>query len=105
MKILKYSLLISAVAVASGCQTSDTQDAVSTMKSEASDKVEMVQNEIKNHQLFEIHKDGRMIVASAEDGKILEERKVPAPAWDGLAVAEGKLFLTTFDGQVVCLGE
>ncbi|NNE90915.1 MAG: PQQ-binding-like beta-propeller repeat protein [Verrucomicrobiales bacterium] len=56
-------------------------------------------------RIFAIHKDGRMVVMAAEDGKILEEKTVPEPAWDGLAVANGKLFLTTLDGRLMCLGE
>jgi hypothetical protein len=28
---------------------------------------------------------------------------VPPPAWDGLAAAGGRLFLSTQDGRVVCL--
>ena len=32
------------------------------------------------------------------------ERKVPAPMWDGLAIAENKVFLSTLTGTVLCLG-
>jgi hypothetical protein len=51
--------------------------------------------------------DGRMggvlWVASAEDGKKLAELKLDAPpAWDSLAAADGRLFLCTQDGHVLC---
>ena len=32
------------------------------------------------------------------------ERKVPAPMWDDLAIAENKVFLSTLTGTVLCLG-
>jgi outer membrane protein assembly factor BamB len=51
--------------------------------------------------------DGRMggviWIASAEDGKKLGELKLDAPpSWDSLATADGKLFLCTQDGHVLC---
>ena len=46
-----------------------------------------------------------MKVLSLADGKVLAEAKVPAAVWDGLAIANGKLFLTTKSGELVCLGE
>jgi outer membrane protein assembly factor BamB len=58
-----------------------------------------------NGRLFVIHQDGRLRVLSTADGSVLQEAQVPSPAWDGLAVAEGRLFLTTQDGRVLCLGE
>jgi outer membrane protein assembly factor BamB len=56
-------------------------------------------------KLFVIHQDGRLRVLSTADGKVLAEIRVPPPAWDGLAIAEGRLFLTTQDGRLLCLGE
>ena len=56
-------------------------------------------------QLFVIHKDGRLKVLSTFDGYVVRETKVAPPAWDGLAIAEKKLFLTTKDGKLTCLGE
>lgn len=54
--------------------------------------------------LFVVSAKGRLAAVSLEDGKTLSALDVPAPAWDGLALAEGKLFLTTEDGRVECLG-
>ena len=40
---------------------------------------------------------------SAKDGRLLSELKLDSlPTWDGFAVAGGRLYLTTVDGQVVC---
>jgi len=43
---------------------------------------------------------------STADGKKLAEYLLDdvAPAWDGLAVANNKLLLSTLDGRVICLG-
>ena len=47
---------------------------------------------------------GVLWAASAVDGKKLGELKLPAaPRWDGLAAADGKLFLALQDGTVACL--
>jgi len=56
-------------------------------------------------KLFVIHQDGQLRVLSTADGSVLSETQVPPPAWDGLAIAQGRLFLTTQDGKLLCLGE
>jgi len=44
-------------------------------------------------------------VVSARDGKMLAEYKLDsAPTWDGMAAASGRLYLSTMDGKVLCLG-
>jgi len=48
---------------------------------------------------------GQLAVVSPEDGRTLGRLEVPPPAWDGLAAASGRLFLSTQDGRVLCLGE
>ena len=48
---------------------------------------------------------GELRVIAAEDGRELARQSVPAPVWDGLAVADGRLYLATQDGQVVCFGK
>ena len=58
-----------------------------------------------NGRLYAVHKDGRLKVLSTADGSVLAERDVPAPMWDGLAIANGQLFLTTKTGELLCLGE
>jgi hypothetical protein len=44
-----------------------------------------------------------LLSISATDGKKLGELKLDAaPVFDGLAAADGKLFITTMDGHVIC---
>ena len=45
---------------------------------------------------------GRLAVLDAQTGGTLGELETPPPAWDGLAAAEGRLFLSTEDGRLVC---
>ncbi len=48
---------------------------------------------------------GLLWAVSADDGTKRGEVKLDAvPAWDGMAVAYGRLFLSTADGKVLCLG-
>lgn len=47
-----------------------------------------------------------LMTVSARNGEILAEHRLPdLPQWDGLAVANGRLFLTTENGMLLCLGE
>ena len=55
-------------------------------------------------RLYVVHQDGTLKVINTKDGSTLSESKVPAPMWDGLALAENRLFLSTEDGQLVCIG-
>jgi outer membrane protein assembly factor BamB len=54
---------------------------------------------------YVVHKDGELKILNTDDGSVISSQKVPAPIWDGLALAEGKLFLSTAAGQLVCIGE
>jgi len=56
-------------------------------------------------RLFVVHKDGRLKSISVEDGRMLAETQVPPPAWDALAIANNRLFLTTQTGELHCLGD
>ena len=58
-----------------------------------------------NDRLYVIHRDGRLKVVSTETGYVIDETQVPPPAWDGLAIAEGRLFLTTNTGEIICIGD
>ena len=43
---------------------------------------------------------------STEDGAKKAEIKIPAlPVWDGMAIANERLFIATTDGKVLCYGE
>ena len=47
---------------------------------------------------------GTLLVLSADEGKLLARHAVPPPVWNGLAIGKGRLFLSTQDGKVLCLG-
>ncbi|MCK5922725.1 MAG: hypothetical protein KAG66_17415, partial [Methylococcales bacterium] len=57
------------------------------------------------NRLYVVHQDGTLKVINTKDGTTLSSSKVAAPMWDGLALANGKLFLSTKDGKLVCIGE
>jgi hypothetical protein len=49
---------------------------------------------------------GVFAAVSAEDGTKLARSKLDAvPVFDGLISADGRLFMSTLDGDVVCLGK
>ncbi|MEI8241678.1 MAG: hypothetical protein WCI17_00275 [bacterium] len=46
---------------------------------------------------------GYLFALSARDGSLLSRLELPAaPAFDGLAVAKGKVFISLQDGTVMC---
>ncbi|MHC5055734.1 MAG: outer membrane protein assembly factor BamB family protein [Planctomycetota bacterium] len=48
---------------------------------------------------------GVLWAASADDGRKLGEYKLDAaPSWDGMAAAGGRLYISTADGKLVCMG-
>ncbi len=49
--------------------------------------------------------NGELRVVSVGDGSLLAEEKLPEPVWDGMAVARGRVFYSTRDGKVLCLGD
>ena len=59
---------------------------------------------LTDDKLFVVGAAGGLIAFSTADGRRLAQHPVPPPTWDGLAVAYRRLFLTTQEGQVVCLG-
>jgi outer membrane protein assembly factor BamB len=58
------------------------------------------------HGAWEGRQGGRLAALAIEDGKILSKMPLPAPpVWDGMVAAEGSLFISTMDGNVLCLAE
>jgi len=56
-------------------------------------------------EAFDGERGGRVAVVSAADGNTVAEYELDAlPACDGLAAAGGRLYLSTADGRVLCLG-
>ncbi len=47
---------------------------------------------------------GRLLAYAAGDGKKLAERDLPPVVWDGMAAANGCLYVSTADGKVLALG-
>ncbi|MEW6355085.1 MAG: PQQ-binding-like beta-propeller repeat protein [Planctomycetota bacterium] len=55
---------------------------------------------------FEGRKGGLLWTVSATDGKKLAETKLDSPSvFDGMAAAEGRLYIATKDGRLTCMGE
>jgi outer membrane protein assembly factor BamB len=50
-------------------------------------------------QLWIAGSDGDLRVLSADDGKLVTKHDLPAPLWDGMAIAKGRLYVSTVDGM------
>jgi hypothetical protein len=49
---------------------------------------------------------GTLLAMSASDGAELAEYKLnAAPVWDGIAIANGQLYVSLADGTIQCLGQ
>jgi hypothetical protein len=48
---------------------------------------------------------GQLQVRSVADGRLLAQGAIPEAVWDGMAVAGAQLFVSTRDGQILCLGK
>ena len=63
-------------------------------------------NALRSAPAFEGQRGGGLCAVSAADGKALQDYRLDSPpVFDGMAAANGRLFLTTEDGQVLCLGD
>jgi outer membrane protein assembly factor BamB len=58
-----------------------------------------------SNRLYVAHQDGTLKIINTKDGSELSEHKVATPIWDGLAIANGNLFLSAADGRLICLGD
>jgi outer membrane protein assembly factor BamB len=55
---------------------------------------------------WEGRKGGMLLAVSAQDGKTLATCKLDSPpVFDGMAAANGRLYLATLDGRIVCLSD
>jgi hypothetical protein len=53
---------------------------------------------------FNGRRGAKLMAFNTEDGKTLSELSLDAlPVWDGLAAANGRLYIANTDGEVVCL--
>ena len=56
-------------------------------------------------EALEAKSGGRLLVVSATDGKTLAEYELKSPpVFDGMAAAGGRLYLSTKNGEIVCMG-
>lgn len=58
---------------------------------------------IAGENLFTVTPKGQITIHRATDGQHLGELRLDTPAWDGLAAARGRLFISTQSGKVICL--
>jgi len=55
---------------------------------------------------IEGHKGMALCAFDTADGKKLRQCELPSlPVWDGMAVSEGRLYLATQSGHVLCIGK
>ena len=76
---------------------------VDIFDAESPDHVEAMT--LAGDRLYLVGSSGELRVHSALDGKLINKRDLAVPVWDGLAVAGGRLYASTADGTVLCLGE
>ena len=58
------------------------------------------------HAAYEGREGGMLWVVSAEDGGKIAEYKLASPVvWDGMAAANGRLFISTSNGSILCYAE
>jgi len=57
------------------------------------------------HAAYDGRLGGALWICSAKDGSKLAEYALSSPVrWDGMAAASGRLYLSTTDGRIVCMG-
>ncbi len=56
------------------------------------------------NKLYLAGSQGDLKIVSAKNGNVLKEGKFPAPMWDGIAIANGKIFYSTANGKLICIG-
>lgn len=56
-------------------------------------------------RLFVAGSNGDVRVLATADGQQIARQILPAPAWDGMAIARGRLYYATQDGRLLCLGK
>jgi outer membrane protein assembly factor BamB len=76
-----------------------------TWKVEADKKVVAHGLACAGGHLFLLAQSGMLEVWSARDGRKLGEQRLEAPVFDGLAAAQGRIYVSTASGKVICLGQ
>ena len=73
-------------------------------KTRVFDKDEIGAMVLAGDTLFLAGIKGRLLAFGTNDGKKLAEHDLPAPIWDGMIAAYQRLYITTKDGRILCLG-
>jgi len=76
---------------------------VDVLDATSSDQIEALT--MAGNRLYLAGSSGGLRVHSAADGRVLDQCELTTPIWDGLAVAGGRLYVSTTDGRVLCLGK
>ena len=58
---------------------------------------------VAGEHLFTVTPKGLLTIHRTEDGRAVGELKLDLPAWGGLAAANGRLYVSTVSGKVICL--
>ena len=56
-------------------------------------------------RLFVAGSNGDLRVLATADGQQIAKQNLPAPLWDGMAIARGRLYYATRDGRLLCVGK
>ncbi|MBT3192999.1 MAG: hypothetical protein HN341_10630, partial [Verrucomicrobia bacterium] len=77
------------------------------------DAIDLIRSQQKEFKLDKIYKKekaaagelgAKLLIISTADGSVLSETALDAPAvFDGMSAANGKLFLSDTEGNVLCL--
>ena len=60
---------------------------------------------LRSPPAYEGRRGGMLLIVSAKDGKVLKSYRLDfLPVFDGMASAYGRLYISTTDGKVLCLG-
>lgn len=84
----------------------DIIDEEATFKQLSEKDPEVQQLLEQQDQALEGHHGGLLLVVNTETGKVDYQLQLDAlPTWDGMAGANGQLYLSTLDGRVMCFGK
>ena len=84
----------------------DIIDEEATFQKLAEKDAEVQKLLIAQDAAIEGRQGGKLVAVNAETGEVQHTVELGTlPSWDGLAGAQGKLFLTTLDGKVMCFGK
>jgi len=68
---------------------------------------DQINRQMRRQEQAWLGKEGALLaVVSADTGQELSEYKIPAiPVWDGMIAVNGRLYISTLDGRLLCMGK